>query len=76
MVASDSGALPDVVGATGLLVPPADPAALAAALGRYLDEPGLWARLRRAGHGNLARISWASVADRQRALYERAVVGG
>ena len=76
VVASDSGALPDVVGETGLLVPPSDPTALASALVRLLDEPGLWARLREAGRGNVARFSWASVADQQRALYERAVARG
>ena len=76
VVASDSGALPDVVGETGLLVPPADPAALAAALARFLDESALWARLRAAGLDNVGRFSWSSVADQQRALYERAVAAG
>ena len=76
VVASDSGALPDVVGETGLLVPPSDPPALASALARLLDEPGLWARLRDSGRGNVARFSWASVAVQQRALYERAVARG
>jgi glycosyltransferase involved in cell wall biosynthesis len=76
VVASDSGALPDVVGETGLLVPPSDPAALAAALVRTLDEPGLWARLRKEGLRNVARFSWAAVADRQRDLYGRAVARG
>ena len=75
VVASDCGALPDVVGGSGLLVPPGDAAALSAALGRFLDEPGLWARLREAGLANVVRYSWASVADQQRALYERVVDG-
>jgi glycosyltransferase involved in cell wall biosynthesis len=76
VVASDSGALPDVVGATGLLVPPEDPVALAAALVRFLDEPGLWARLREAGLRNVSRFTWTSIAVQQRGLYERAVLRG
>ncbi len=70
-VASASGALPDVVGDAGLLVPPNDPQALCAALVRFLDEPGLWERLRAAGTATVDRYSWASVAELQQALYER-----
>jgi len=71
VVASNTGALPEVVGAAGLLVPPSDPGALAASLTRMLDEPGLWERLRRAGTAAVGRYSWSSVADRQHALYLR-----
>ncbi len=69
VVASASGALPDVVGDAGLLVPPNDPPALHAALRRYLDEPGLWSELRERGTAGAGRYSWASVAERQMALY-------
>jgi glycosyltransferase involved in cell wall biosynthesis len=74
VVASASGALPDVVGERGLLVPPGDPEALHAALGRLLDEPGLWGRLRSAGIAGAEGYSWESVADTQMALY-RSVAG-
>jgi glycosyltransferase involved in cell wall biosynthesis len=67
VVASSSGALPDVVGEVGLLVPPNDPDALRAALGRFLDEPGLWSRLR---EGGLAG------AEAQLALYRDTVSAG
>ena len=74
VVASASGALPDVVGERGLLVPPGDPEALHAALGRLLDEPGLWGGLRSAGIAGAGGYSWESVADTQMALY-RSVAG-
>jgi glycosyltransferase involved in cell wall biosynthesis len=69
VVASASGSLPDVVGDDGLLVPPGDPGALGAALARFLDEPGLWDRLRAAGIAGAERYSWGTVADDQVALY-------
>lgn len=69
VVASASGALPDVVGEAGLLVPPEDPAALHAALVRFLEEPDLWSALREAGLAAAARYSWESVAGSQLALY-------
>ncbi len=69
VVASASGALPDVVGEAGLLVPPRDPVALRSALSRFLDEPGLWTRLRESGLAGVTVYSWKSVADSQLALY-------
>jgi len=51
VVASDVQGLPEIVedGRTGLLVAPDDPAALAAAVMRLLDEPGLAGRLAESG---------------------------
>jgi glycosyltransferase involved in cell wall biosynthesis len=72
VVASASGALPDVVGEAGLLVPPGDAAALRAALLRLLDEPGLWERLRAGGIAAARRSSWEAVADSQVGLYRSA----
>lgn len=47
VIATRVGGLPDAVadGERGLLVPPGDPAALAAALARFFGEPGLAPRL-------------------------------
>jgi glycosyltransferase involved in cell wall biosynthesis len=48
VVASRVGGIPDLTGAGALLVPPGDPAALAAAVTAVLDQPALAARLSRA----------------------------
>ncbi len=72
VVASASGALPDVVGEEGLLVPPRDPGALRDALARLLDEPGLWEHLRDAGIASAGSYSWETVAESQMALYRSA----
>ncbi len=68
VVATTGGALPEVVGDdgdTGLLVPPADPSALAVALGRALDDPGLRARIGEAGRARvLERFTWRIAATR------------
>jgi len=59
VVASRVGGIPDLVedGADGLLVPPGDPDALAAALSRLADEPGLLARLERGAAATGGRFS-------------------
>lgn len=72
VVASDSGALPDVVGGAGLLVPPGDADALRAALLTAL-EPGRAAELRAAGAERAASCDWERVADDYEALYRSMV---
>ncbi|MFF2833124.1 glycosyltransferase [Cellulosimicrobium cellulans] len=76
VVASRTGALPDVVGGAGLLVAPEDPAALRAALARVRDEDSLADRLRAAGTERAASCSWAEVARRYEELYLSAVDDG
>ena len=76
VVASRTGALPDVVGGAGLLVAPEDPAALRDALVRVLDEDGLAGRLRAAGAERAASCAWDEVARRYVELYETAAGAG
>ena len=65
-MATTGGALPEVVGTdgeTGLLVPPDDPGALAAAIGRLLDDEELRRRLGAAGRERvLGRFTWQVTA--------------
>jgi glycosyltransferase involved in cell wall biosynthesis len=73
LVATTAGALPEVVGPDGtaaLHVPPGDPEALAAAIGRVLDDAGLAARLGVAGRARtVALFRWRAVAERTVAWY-------
>jgi len=76
VVAADSGGLRDVVadGKTGMLVPPADPAALAAALDALLARPDQGAALGAAGR-RLALETFAprAVAKRYAEIYRAAI---
>jgi glycosyltransferase involved in cell wall biosynthesis len=63
LVATTGGALPEVVDDGGLLVPPGDPGALAAALLRVLGSPSLQARLGAAARRRvLDRFTWRATA--------------
>ncbi len=65
VVATEVGGQPEAVGATGagLFVPPGDVDALAAALRRWLTEPGLRERLRGAAADRRASLTtWAETA--------------
>jgi glycosyltransferase involved in cell wall biosynthesis len=70
VVVSDTGALPEVVGGGGLLIPPGNTDAWRAALQRLLDEPELWSSLRRAALDRAPSFSWPAVAKAHDHLYE------
>jgi alpha-maltose-1-phosphate synthase len=73
VVASAVGGIPEVVvpGKTGLLVPPADPRALADALNRVLRDRDMAQAMGLAGRRRaLDHFSWSSIAAKTRRMYE------
>lgn len=75
VVASDSGAIPDVVGTAGILTPPGDVVGLAEGIARALD-PETWSEMRKAGIERSTRFGWHDVATMQRELYESVLGAG
>ena len=73
VVASDAGALPEVVGDAGLLVPPGDADALAAALDRLLTDDALAASLGAAGHRRAATFTWSACVAAHLVAYHAAL---
>jgi glycosyltransferase involved in cell wall biosynthesis len=72
VVATAAGAVPEVVGEAGVLVPPGDPAALAAGLRSVLTDGSLADDLRRRGLERAARFHWRRSVDGIVALWRRA----
>jgi glycosyltransferase involved in cell wall biosynthesis len=79
VVASGVSAIPEIVvdGETGLLVPPDDAGALAAAVDRLLAEPELGRRLGAAGRARArSEFSVARMAAATAAVYRRSLAAG
>ncbi|HYI67070.1 MAG TPA: glycosyltransferase family 4 protein [Candidatus Limnocylindrales bacterium] len=73
VVASAVGGIPEVItdGVDGLLVPPADPTALAAAIGPLLADPSLRERIGEAGYRTVAeRFSIDAQVKRTEVVYD------
>ncbi len=76
VVGSDSGAIPDVVGAGGLIFPEGNARALAEALAVLRSDPERRVRLGRTGRGLVEeRYTWQHVAESMMEIYESLMVG-
>ena len=76
VVAAAVGGIKEVVvdGGTGLLVPPADPPKLARALTEVLEDPGLAAKMGKAGRARvLEHFTWDRIGEKTLALYRSLV---
>ncbi|MBC7222915.1 MAG: glycosyltransferase family 4 protein, partial [Anaerolineae bacterium] len=74
-VASDRGALPEVVGQAGLLVDPTAPEALAEAMARVWEDADLRAALRERGLARARQMTWEETARQTVRAYQKAVHG-
>ena len=72
VIAADATALPDVVGKAGVLLPPDDPDAWAAAMEQVLCDEDFAARLVAAGHDRVKEFSVEAAAGRLLDVYRRA----
>lgn len=75
VISTTGGALPEVVGDAGLMVPTADHRAIAAALRRYLDDPDLRHSNARKGFDRIQQqFSWEVAASEMAELYHNIIV--
>ncbi len=74
VVASDGGALPEVVGEAGSIVPAGDPVALETALRAVLNQPDMAREMGEAGAQRAREVfCWRNHALAASALYEKAI---
>lgn len=76
VVCSDAGALPEVAGAAGRVVPAGDEAGLAGAVAEVCTRPALAEAMRARGLAQAARYGWDRTAASFEALYRRLLGGG
>ena len=75
VVASNAGALPEVLGDAALLPDPTDVEALADALNTVLADDDVRARLIARGHDRVTRYTWDRAGDELAHLYRRVALG-
>jgi glycosyltransferase involved in cell wall biosynthesis len=74
VISTTGGALPEVVGDAGILVPPADHRALAKAILTILDQPQLAQTLGQAGYKRVQQhFTWRTAAEKTVAVYREAI---
>jgi glycosyltransferase involved in cell wall biosynthesis len=73
VITSNSSSLPEVVGDAGLMAPPNEPAAFAAAIDQVLSDGELRAELRERGLAQAARFTWRATAEGTLAAYRAAL---
>ena len=74
VIASHRGSIPEVVGDAGILIDPADPSALGAAIESAMADAALWPTLRQRGLARAARFTWEQTARDVRRAYEAAIL--
>ncbi len=74
VISTTGGALPEVVGNAGILVPPADSEALAKAVMKLLDSPEKAREIGRAGYERVHKLfTWKKAAEKTVEVYREAV---
>ncbi|MEW6332692.1 MAG: glycosyltransferase family 4 protein [Thermodesulfobacteriota bacterium] len=74
VISTSGGALPEVVGDAGILVPPGDARALRQAIETLLDDPERQRRLGEAGRKRVAHtMTWRHAADKTLSVYREAI---
>jgi glycosyltransferase involved in cell wall biosynthesis len=74
VVSTTAGALPEIVGDAGILVPPADTGALVEAISGLLDNPNRRALLAEMGHRRVTRMfNWKNTAVHTADVYREAI---
>lgn len=74
VVSTTGGSLPEIVGDAGLMVPPKDPDALAAAILRLLEDAALRAELGERGRRRIhEKFLWSRTAEELTAIYRNVI---